>query len=699
MDTDRLYFRPDIEGLRAVAILLVVGAHADVPWLAGGFIGVDVFFVLSGYLITRLLTDELTRTGRVQFARFYARRFRRLLPALLLMLGLCMLLGTQLVPATRQETQADAAAAAALWGSNMLFAFARLDYFGADSSENLFLHTWSLGVEEQFYLVWPLLLVVAYGAWRKSAPASRQNLIQLLWLVAGVSFAACVVVTSIEPQHAFYLMPMRAWQFALGGLAGLSFADRGSDNVAASRQTAALGWLGLTGILTTAVLLGDDVRYPGAWALLPTLCTLAVLICGARAPQSSVVRLLSRPAMTAIGRVSYSWYLWHWPVLVLGSLIWPVSSLGLRLALVLGSLLLAWLSWSLVEAPIRHSARILQPPRRAILGALLLMGCAVAGSFQWQAMARQTLAQPAYQRILRARMDVPVLYQKQCDQWYRSDVLLPCEFGNPQAPRTVVVLGDSIGLQWFPAIERVFDPAQWRIVVMTKSACPIVDAPIFYARIGREYVECARWREAAMARIAEIAPDTVILGSSQTYDFSPEQWRYGTARILHRLAPAAGSVHILRGTPMLPFDGPDCLMLRGRPWGHIAHTSCAAPASNVQSDVVFRSLQTAASGFANVRVVDMTRAICPDGTCAAQRYDTPAYRDDRHLTASFVASLALALAAELEPQNGRDRPPQGSRLDEVLQPESGVELPGREAALPVSSQGGGMIYHPRMQVR
>ena len=641
-------FRPDIEGLRAVAILLVVAAHADVPWLAGGYVGVDVFFVLSGYLITRLLTDELSRTGRVQFARFYARRFRRLLPALLLMLSLCMQLGTQLVPAAQQEAQADAAAAAALWVSNLLFAFARLDYFGADSSGNLFLHTWSLGVEEQFYLVWPLLLVAAYGAWRKSAAPSRLNLIQLLWLVAGISFAACVFITSIEPRYAFYLMPMRAWQFALGGLAGLYFADRGSNDTATSRWDSTLGWLGLAGILVTAMLLGDDVRYPGVWALLPTLCTVAVLIHGARAPQAAAVRLLSHPAMTAIGRVSYSWYLWHWPVLVLGGLVWPAPSPGLRLALVLGSLLLAWLSWRFVEAPIRQNARILQPPRRAIMGALLLMGCAVVGSFQWQAMARQTLDQPAYQRILHARMDVPALYRKQCDQWYHSDVLTPCEFGNPQASRTVVVLGDSIGLQWFPAIERVFDPAQWRIVVMTKSACPIVDAPIFYARIGREYTECARWREAALAHIAGMAPDEVILGSTQTYDFNPTQWRDGTVRILRRLAPAADRVHILRGTPVLPFDGPDCIAPRGALWSHIASTSCTAPAHDPPSNAVFHALQAAASGFDNVRVVDMTNAICPGGTCAAQRDGNLTYRDGRHLTASFVASLAPALATELE---------------------------------------------------
>lgn len=353
-------FRHDIEGLRAIAILLVVAAHAGVPWLAGGFIGVDVFFVLSGYLITRLLAYELTRTGSLQFARFYARRFRRLLPALLLMLCATAMLGMQLTPVSQQGWQADAAAAAALWASNLLFAFSRLDYFGNDASGNLFLHTWSLGVEEQFYLAWPLLLLIGYGAWRKRAQSNRLNLIQLLWLLAAASFVACVFISSIEPRHAFYLMPMRAWQFALGGLASLYFTnDTSNDKCTPSIHL--LGWGGLGLIIASALALDSHAVYPGAWALLPTLGTLAVLICGACAPQAPVIQLLSQPAMTAIGRVSYSWYLWHWPILLLGAMVVPAPNGWVRLLLVAFSLLLAWLSWRFVEAPIRCSTTLIQP--------------------------------------------------------------------------------------------------------------------------------------------------------------------------------------------------------------------------------------------------------------------------------------------------------------------------------------------------
>ena len=372
-----------------------------------------------------------------------------------------------------------------------------------------------------------------------------------------------------------------------------------------------------------------------------------MLVCGARAPQASVIRLLSRPAMTAIGRVSYSWYLWHWPILLLGAMVVPTPNGWLRLSLVMLSLLLAWLSWRFVEAPIRRNAKLVQPPRRAILGALLLMGCAIAASFQWQAMASKTLDTPAFQRIRQTRNDLPSVYRQNCDQWYHSDALLPCEFGNPKAEKTLVVLGDSIGLQWFPAIEKAFPSGDWRILVMTKSACPVVDVPIFYARIGREYTECTRWRKAALARIAEIAPDQVILGSTDTYDFSPTQWRDGTARILQQIASTAGQVHILRSTPTLPFDGPDCIAPRGALWNHFAQSSCTAPAHDPQSDAVLRELQAAVSGFRNAQVVDMTDAVCPHGQCAAERNGMPTYRDSRHLAASFVAGLSQPLAGKL----------------------------------------------------
>src|SRR5690348_7240882 len=228
----RLGYRGDIEGLRAVAILLVVAGHARVMWLRGGFVGVDVFFVLSGYLITALLVQDIHVNGGIRFARFYARRFRRLLPALALMLVCVSVLAALLLAPGDQATQATAAASAAVWLSYLHFAFSTLDYFGPTAAHNLFLHTWSLGVEEQFYLVWPAVLALLMGTWQLHKTRLNIGRLKLAMIaIALASLTACVAWTYLSPQLAFYMMPARAWQFALGALTLLYFGkpERGAD--------------------------------------------------------------------------------------------------------------------------------------------------------------------------------------------------------------------------------------------------------------------------------------------------------------------------------------------------------------------------------------------------------------------------------------------------------------------------------------
>lgn len=208
----RLGYRPDVEGLRAVAILLVVAVHAGVSLLPGGFVGVDVFYILSGYLITGLLVQESATNGHFRFANFYARRLRRLLPALLLMIAVACVVAQVVMPPTELPSQASNASSAALWLSNFQFAFWNWDYFAPSSHTALFLHTWSLGVEEQFYLVWPFLVVLTMGAWKfaKRAP----DMARLKWLFLGIfaaSYALSLYWTYQKPLFAFYLMPTRAW--------------------------------------------------------------------------------------------------------------------------------------------------------------------------------------------------------------------------------------------------------------------------------------------------------------------------------------------------------------------------------------------------------------------------------------------------------------------------------------------------------
>jgi Predicted acyltransferases len=647
----RLGYRADLEGLRAVAILLVVAVHAGVPWLRGGFVGVDVFFVLSGFLITGLLVQEVSDTGRLRFAEFYVRRLRRLLPALLAMLLVVGTLASLLLAPAEQLGQSSAAAMAALWLSNIHFAFAPQNYFAPGTETNLFLHTWSLGVEEQFYLVWPALLVWLLG---RDGERGVARLKIGMFVVVVISFTACAWLSYKAPQLAFYMMPLRAWQFAAGALVWLYFKvpraamgtpwwDRHSG------MLHAIGWLGLGMVALAGVLFGADIPYPGGYALLPTLGAVGVVAAGCVVMRpTGVSRLLSWRPLQWVGGISYSWYLWHWPILLLGRAVTGSDAPLYRVAWVLLSLVLAWLSCRFIESPIRNRRQWLARPRMAIFGALALMLVANSLCVRWYNHAGERMQSPAMQRYAMAHGDAPAIYGMGCDDWYHSDRVRVCAFGPANAAHTAVLMGDSHAGQWFPAVAKAFDRPGWRLLVLTKSSCPMVDEPFFYERIGKEYTVCSAWRTHALAQVAEIRPDVVLLGTVDTDGFSKAQWVDGTAKVLAVLSPAAGRIYLLRDTPHLPFDGPDCLAEHaGRPaWLGLRH-ACSAPADDARGDRIYRWLGEAASRFANVGMLDMNAQICPGGMCSAEHDGMAVFRDSQHLTGSFAASLGPVLAGKL----------------------------------------------------
>lgn len=670
----RLGYRADIEGLRAVAILLVVACHAKVPWLAGGFIGVDVFYVLSGYLITGLLVQEIRTTGELRFANFYGRRLRRLLPALLLMLAVSCLMGWLLLAPSGQPEQASAAASAALWLSNFHFAFSNMGYFAPGPETNLFLHTWSLGVEEQFYLVWPLLMVLAMGAWEgaKRPPDARR----LKWLFGGIfaiSFALSLYWTQHSPHMAFYMMPSRAWQFALGALVFLLVGSPGwqpDARMPGQRWLPFAGWLGLAAILLAAFTINGGMPYPGFVALLPTLGAALVIAAGGHGNNSGAGRILSLRPMQAIGRVSYSWYLWHWPVMLLGAELLDIENGWNRLALVILSFVLAALSYRFFETPIRHNRKLLAKPRLAVFVALAIMILAGSMALRWHSAAFARLASREQLPSELAHTDAPAIYSMDCDEWYHSARVRICAFGNMHATHTAVAFGDSVALQWFPAYVRLFDKPGWRLLVITKSSCPMVNVPIFYPRIGREYTECAQWRHDAVREIAAEKPDVLILGSTFTYAYTEEQWIEGTRQLLESLAGHVRRIYLMRSTPTLPFDGPSCVEPRSWLYRVLSSASrCTFPAYTPHSNEVFRWLRTAAAPFPNVHLVDMTLSVCPGGTCHAELDGKIVFRDNQHMTASFAESLAPALAEALSESGAmRTQSPSAATANSQLKP-------------------------------
>ncbi|HEY7131161.1 MAG TPA: acyltransferase family protein [Candidatus Limnocylindrales bacterium] len=344
-------FRPELEGLRAVAVGLVLAYHAGVPRIHGGYVGVDVFFVLSGFLITGLIVRELRATGRIDLPKFYARRARRLLPAALVAIAVTLLLSVVLLPPLRIPDIAGDAAASALYVSNVRFAAQATDYLASDLAPSPLLHFWSLGVEEQFYLFWPAILLLVARAIPGDAARLRRLGLVVVAIAIG-SFALSLVLTTASQPWAFFSLPTRAWELALGGLLALSVERLARMPVRAAGVTVAAG-LALIGL--AGLVLQTSTPFPGLAALLPTVGAALVIAGGAAGIATLPARLLTLQPMRYLGRISYSLYLWHWPILVLpAAAIDGQLSLAERLGLAGLSVVVAAASQRWIEDPIRR---------------------------------------------------------------------------------------------------------------------------------------------------------------------------------------------------------------------------------------------------------------------------------------------------------------------------------------------------------
>jgi len=360
--------RPDLEGLRGVAVIGVVLFHLGAPWAAGGFVGVDAFFVLSGFLITGLILRERERTGRINLAAFYARRVRRILPAALATIMVTMGVATIVLAPLDIPNVALDGGAAALSVGNIRSAIDATDYFGP-STPSPFRHFWSLGVEEQFYLLWPALMILALGG-----TGSRRRVALVIAGVVGVSLAAAVWLTAVDQPWAFYSYPTRAWQLGLGGLLAVTagWVARRSSLILAP-----VAIVGLAGLVAAFVFVDAGLPYPGIVALLPTVATAAVIAGGDR--KGPARWLLGLRPVRWFGRISYSLYLWHWPVLVL-----PVLALGRelsvpeRLVLAAISIGIAALSWRWIEEPFRRGWSPTTSRRQTLLAGVGAMAICAA---------------------------------------------------------------------------------------------------------------------------------------------------------------------------------------------------------------------------------------------------------------------------------------------------------------------------------
>jgi peptidoglycan/LPS O-acetylase OafA/YrhL len=661
VSSTKLSFRPDIQGLRAVAVALVILAHVGVAGFAGGYVGVDVFFVLSGYLITGLLLEERVATGTIRYGEFLARRLRRLLPAMLAMLLVVLIVSTIVLTPFEMRQQSRSFPYAAAWISNFFFSFAERDYFLALQDHDLFLHTWSLGVEEQFYLIWPWLVLLFVGFKARVADRLSQGKVILVGfaMVFVASLVLSIYLSANLPLLAFYMMPSRFWQFALGSgvYVGMHMAFDWRA-VSMGRKGKIGAWIaGLTGVMLvicSAVLLSPDISYPGWYALAPSFGAALLIAAGRISDRAAAGPILSSGLFVWIGDRSYSLYLWHWPILILGTATGISGLVAGKLVLVALTVALAMLSYRYIELPFWKGRFRTAIPKHVVVYAVTTIIVSVTA---YNALERQVFGSSVESLVADGydpRMDAdPRVYLSglHCDTGHFATQVVPCALGNPTGERLAVLLGDSIGVQWSPAVSEVFPSPEWQILVLTKSACAIVDKTWHYNKAGGDYTVCTEWRNMVLDYIDMIAPDVLIIGSSATYNFTATDWVDGTTRVLQRVAPSVGHVVLIAGTPHLSFDGPSCLE---DPWRFSfrlinGDRECEEAMTETRSDVVANYLRQSASGFVNVGVVELGGLVCPDGRCAAQTTDgVVIFRDEKHITASFARSLVPLFKNRLE---------------------------------------------------
>jgi peptidoglycan/LPS O-acetylase OafA/YrhL len=640
--------RTDIEALRAIAILLVVAFHCHLTGIPGGFVGVDVFYVLSGYLITGLLVTETEKTSSLNFPRFYAKRIRRLLPAAVLVLLTTLIVGALLFSPRELILTAHAARANALYVSNLYFSRSAADYFSARVTFNPLLHTWSLSVEEQFYLFWPLLIALGLLIWR-----SRNALLASMALLAVVSFGINLWLTDHERVVAFYALPTRAWEFGLGGLAAL--IPRGALRLSRATWIAA-GWLGVLLIIGSACTISSVLPFPGWRALFPVLGTAITLMAGAELPLLGVGALFNTAPLQTLGRLSYSWYLWHWPFLVFAAAIHPAGDDIERIAAAAASLGIAFVTYRYVENPIRREPTLIKNPKLT-----LALGCALAAISLCAAELALHFAvrlgnSPQMQALSATRADFAEMSRRECVSVDGSSTVKMCTFGAPESATNVVLFGDSHAAQWFDSMNEIAQHEHWKLTTVIKLGCAAVDVD---PGTGIDAdPECIAWRQQAIHDIVALRPTLIILGSATNKLDRPENpdaradaglaadVREGVLRTLRPLSAAGARMALLRDTPEFPFDVTSCLARAERhSWN--PRGACDLPAASVLDPRIYAAEQSAAASLPGIRLIDLTATLCPRGVCKAVLNGRVMYRDTHHLAGKSAASLEPELESKV----------------------------------------------------
>jgi len=698
--------RGDIQGLRAVAVLIVIGAHVGVPFLPGGYVGVDVFYVISGFLISALLFREVQSGGRFSLTAFWARRARRILPAATVVTITTVLCSLWLFSLLDARQVVIDALWATVFGANIHFARQDTSYFAQGSGASPLQHYWSLAVEEQFYVVWPLLLMgclLAHRAVRRllarratgsapGAPGARDTpahlpsgtILTVLAVLCLASFAWSIHQSGAQPESAYFSTATRAWELGVGAMIALVPARLVARQGALLASVLAIA--GVAAIASASVLYSAQTLFPGYAAALPVLGAAMLLLAGGGTP-TVVSRLLSTRVLRTVGDWSFSLYLWHWPVLVLTEHAFgrelTVSERVLALALVLG---LSALTYEFVEMPLRsgRAARALPRGRALLLYPLCvaMVAATAGGAWLWTGQrGGESGNNPAITATVgidagpealvqasvmagREQLGVPsdltpdvmslrdsIADVGRCD--YTEETRRLCPRGDVGAERTVVVIGDSHARAWIPAFDNITEANGWRAFYLVKPQCGAAHVSVANTGDDQPFTACSRFHDWTIAQVRALAPDLVVVASSPPVNGVLDAGRRVTS--VEALVPL-----LTRGYADLFSQLGDAadrvVLLRDVPKSGADPATCLTTGSPSLGTCMFQpdersrllgDVAVAAATAAGATVVDPTPWLCWQDECPAVIGGTLSYRDTDHITTEYAATLSDSLGVAL----------------------------------------------------
>ncbi|MGI9823142.1 acyltransferase family protein [Agromyces sp. Marseille-Q5079] len=662
--------RPEIQSLRALAVLAVVLYHLWPAQLPGGFVGVDVFFVVSGFLITSHLLREVNKDGTIRLGTFWARRAKRLLPAALTVLFACVIATIVFVPQYLWTQFLNEATAATLYVENWLLYANSVDYLAAENVASPVQHFWSLSVEEQFYIALPLIIVVTLALLRRSAVGTRVAALgAVLGTITVLSFAYSTWLTFNAPSESYFSTISRAWEFGAGAL--LAFAVVNPPR----RLSRVVSVIGIAAIGAAALLYSDTTPFPGAAAALPVLGTLAVIWSGGSTVAGHAGSV--RPIAWLAG-ISYSLYLWHWPLIILAPYVLPDGNIGTldRLAILLASCVLATLTVRLIEDPVRFSPRLLGRARPLAIARWSALGMAVVVATGALALGAASISRSAEAPTIKAGLDGTVEclaesapFSRDCGATMGASIAPAldaldddddnrqscwsgpgvaevkwCHLGPPRedASAHLLVVGDSHSSGLMGAYAAMADQHGWSIDVSGHSAC-------YWTRARQPQstaeatTACEEWRDGIEERI-DAAPDLdgilVTHSSKRPYGVGADETIAGMVEAWAARPNTDVPVIAIRDNPRFPREVLDCIAEHQSK----AEQGCARPKSEVLLD---DGQGSAVQQSTNTHLIDLTDRYCNGDLCPPLVDNIVVYRDGHHLTATFVRTITPELSRQV----------------------------------------------------